>query len=85
MVLGEGPDKAWFEHISGSETSLLERSWTLFYVGVVPGEGWSVVVGLSIAPQLSSNVLECTPVDERVDSLCLRVWELVLRRSRAVN
>ena len=60
-------------HSSGSGTSLLERGWTLFYAGVVPGERRRAGVGLLIAPQLSANVLEFTPVDERVVSLCLRV------------
>ena len=59
-------------------TSLLERGWTLFYAGSVPGEKWSAGGGLLIAPQLSANVLEFTPVDERVVSLRLQVGERVL-------
>ena len=35
-------------------------------------------MGLLIAPRFSANVLEFTPVDERVASLCLWVWEGVL-------
>ena len=35
-------------------------------------------MGLLIAPQLLTSVLEFTPVDERVASLHLRVGELVL-------
>ena len=56
---------------SGSGTSLLERGWTLFYTGVVPGKRRRAGVGLLIAPQLSANVLEFTPVDERIVSLHL--------------
>ena len=40
-------------HSSGSGTSLLERGWTLFYAGVVPGERWRAGVGLLIAPCLT--------------------------------
>ena len=63
---------------SGSGTSLLERVWTLFSAGVVPGGRQRAGVGLLIAPQLSTNVLEFTPADERVVSLRLRVGERVL-------
>ena len=35
-------------------------------------------MGLLIAPWLSANVLEFTPVDERAASLCLYVGEMGL-------
>ena len=41
-------------------------------------ERWRAGMGLLIAPQLSANVLEFTPVYERVASLRLRVGERVL-------
>ncbi|GAA6108396.1 receptor-type tyrosine-protein phosphatase F-like, partial [Tachysurus ichikawai] len=56
----------------GSGTQLLERGWTLYYSGVALGERRRAGVGLLIAPQLSSHVLEFTPVNERVVSL--RLW-----------
>ena len=62
-------------HSSGSGTSVLERGWTLFYAEVVPGERQRACVGLLIAHQLYANVLEFTPVDERVASLCLQIGE----------
>lgn len=45
-------------HGQGSETSLVERSWTLFHFGVA---------------QLGACTLEFTPVDKRVASHCLWV------------
>ncbi|KAK3515774.1 hypothetical protein QTP70_031824, partial [Hemibagrus guttatus] len=59
-------------HILGSGTQLLERGWTLFFSGVPHGERRRAGVGLLIAPQLSRHVLEFSPVNERVVSLCLR-------------
>ena len=50
----------------------------MFYAGVVSGERQSVGVGLLIAPWLSANVVEFTPVDERAASLCLYVGEMGL-------
>ncbi|KAK3517263.1 hypothetical protein QTP70_001755 [Hemibagrus guttatus] len=52
-------------HSLGSGTQLLERGWTLFYFGVP-------IVSLLIAPQLSRHVLEFSPVNKRVVSLCLQ-------------
>ena len=66
------------KHCSGSGTSLLDRGWTLFYAGFVPDESYRAGVASLIAPQLSANVLEFTPVYERVGSLCLWVGEWVL-------
>ena len=65
-------------HSTGSGTRFLERGWTLFYAGVVPGAMQRAGVGLLIAPRLSANVWEFAPVDERVASLHLRVGERVL-------
>ncbi len=42
---------------------------------VAHGERRGAGVGLLIAPQLSRHVLEFTPVNERVVSLCLRVGD----------
>ena len=56
---------------SDSGTNLLERSWTLFYAGVVPEERQRADVGLLIAPRFLANALAFTPVDERVASLRL--------------
>ncbi|KAK3530440.1 hypothetical protein QTP86_024352 [Hemibagrus guttatus] len=55
----------------GSGTQLLERGWTLFFSGVPHGERRWAGVGLLIAPQISCHVLEFSPVNERVVSLCL--------------
>ena len=64
-------------HSSG--TSLPERDWmTLIYAGVVQGERQRARVGLSIAPLLSANVLEFTPVDKRVATMRLWLGEQVL-------
>uniref|UniRef100_A0A671XIA7 Endonuclease/exonuclease/phosphatase domain-containing protein n=1 Tax=Sparus aurata TaxID=8175 RepID=A0A671XIA7_SPAAU len=65
-------------HSLGSGTQLLERGWTLFYSGVARGERRRAGVGLLIAPQLSRHVLEFSPVNERVVSLCLRVRDRTL-------
>uniref|UniRef100_A0A671TEK4 Reverse transcriptase domain-containing protein n=1 Tax=Sparus aurata TaxID=8175 RepID=A0A671TEK4_SPAAU len=65
-------------HRLGSGTQLLERGWTLFYSGVARGERRRAGVGLLIAPQLSRQVLEFSPVNERVISLCLRVRDRTL-------
>ena len=65
-------------HSLGFGTGLLERDWTFFQVGVVPGERRRAGVGLLIASQFSTNAFEFTKVDERVASLHLRVWEWVL-------
>ncbi|KAI3354903.1 hypothetical protein L3Q82_004699 [Scortum barcoo] len=51
------------------------RSTTLELPRVSGGEAG---VGLLIAPQLSCHVLEFTPVNERVASLCLRVGDRYL-------
>ncbi|KAK3569254.1 hypothetical protein QTP86_026594, partial [Hemibagrus guttatus] len=59
-------------HSLGSGTQLLERGWTLFFSGVPHGERRWAGVGLLIAPQLNRHVLEFSPVNERVVSLCLR-------------
>ncbi|KAI3370756.1 hypothetical protein L3Q82_007302 [Scortum barcoo] len=64
-------------HSLGSGTQLLERGWTLHYSGVAQGER-RAGVGLLIAPQLSRHVLEFTPVNERVASLCLRFGDRAL-------
>ncbi|KAK3545682.1 hypothetical protein QTP70_010761 [Hemibagrus guttatus] len=57
-------------HSLGSGTQLLERGWTLFFSGVPHGERRRAGVGLLIAPRLSRHVLEFSPVNERVVSLC---------------
>ncbi|KAK3508205.1 hypothetical protein QTP70_017467 [Hemibagrus guttatus] len=62
----------------GSGTQLLERGWTLFFSGVPHGERRRAEVGLLIAPQLSRHVLEFSPVNERVVSLCLRARDRCL-------
>ncbi|KAK3506712.1 hypothetical protein QTP70_016249 [Hemibagrus guttatus] len=58
-------------HSLGSRNLLLERGWSLFFSGVPHGERRRAGVGLLIAPQLSRHVLEFSPVNERVVSLCL--------------
>ncbi|KAK3535052.1 hypothetical protein QTP70_002293, partial [Hemibagrus guttatus] len=65
-------------HSLGSGTQLLERDWTLFFSGVPHGERRWAGVGLLIAPQLSRHVLEFSPVNERVVSLCLRAGDRCL-------
>ncbi|KAK3544501.1 hypothetical protein QTP86_013301 [Hemibagrus guttatus] len=55
-----------------STHKLLERDWTLFFSGVPHGERRWTGVGLLIAPQVSCQVLEFSPVNERVVSLRLR-------------
>ncbi|KAK3571960.1 hypothetical protein QTP86_020484, partial [Hemibagrus guttatus] len=65
-------------HSLGSGTQLLERGWTLFFSGVPHGERRRAGVGLLIAPQLSRHVLEFSPVNERVVSLCLRAGDRCL-------
>ncbi|KAK3532763.1 hypothetical protein QTP86_028142 [Hemibagrus guttatus] len=65
-------------HSLGSGTQLLERGWTLFFSGVPHGERCRTGVGLLIAPQLSCHVLEFSPVNERVVSLCLRAGDRCL-------
>ncbi|TWW55998.1 hypothetical protein D4764_09G0010480 [Takifugu flavidus] len=65
-------------HGKGSGTSLLERGWTLYHSGVADGERRRAGVAILVAPQLSACVLEFTPVDERVASLCLRVGGRIL-------
>ncbi|KAK3505944.1 hypothetical protein QTP70_018870, partial [Hemibagrus guttatus] len=65
-------------HSLGSGTQLLERGWTLFFSGVPHGERCRAGVGLLIAPQLSRHVLEFSPVNERVVSLCLRAGDRCL-------
>ncbi|KAK3505725.1 hypothetical protein QTP70_020346, partial [Hemibagrus guttatus] len=65
-------------HGLGSGTQLLERGWTLFSSGVPHGERRRAGVGLLIAPQLSHHVLELSPVNERVVSLCLRAGDRCL-------
>ncbi|KAK2823344.1 hypothetical protein Q7C36_019944 [Tachysurus vachellii] len=62
-------------HGLGSGTQLLERGWALYYSGVARGERRQAGVGLLIAPQLNSHVLEFTPVNKRVVSLHLQVGE----------
>uniref|UniRef100_A0A8C6M0S1 Endonuclease/exonuclease/phosphatase domain-containing protein n=1 Tax=Nothobranchius furzeri TaxID=105023 RepID=A0A8C6M0S1_NOTFU len=62
----------------GSEIQVLERGWTLSFVGVAPGERQRAGVGFLLAPRLSACVLGFTPGDERVASLRLRVGERVL-------
>ncbi|KAK3511176.1 hypothetical protein QTP70_032221, partial [Hemibagrus guttatus] len=62
----------------GSGTQLLERGWTLFFSGVPHGERRWAGVGLLIAPQISCHVLEFSPVNERVVSLCLRARDRCL-------
>ncbi|KAK3575378.1 hypothetical protein QTP86_025782 [Hemibagrus guttatus] len=59
-------------HSLGSGTRLLKRGWSLFFSGVPHGERCRAGVGLLIAPQLSRQVLEFSPVNERVVSLRLR-------------
>ena len=44
-------------HSLGSGTSLLEKGWTLFDAGVVPGEMQRAGVDLLIATQFCANVL----------------------------
>ena len=56
-------------HSSGSGTSLLKRGWTLFYPGFIPGERQRAGV---------ANVLELTPVDERVVFLHFPIGKRVL-------
>ncbi|TWW56094.1 hypothetical protein D4764_08G0000810 [Takifugu flavidus] len=65
-------------HGKGSGTSLLERGWTLYHSGVADGERRRAGVAILVAPHLSACVLEFTPVDERVASLCLRVGGRIL-------
>uniref|UniRef100_A0A3P8VPY1 Endonuclease/exonuclease/phosphatase domain-containing protein n=1 Tax=Cynoglossus semilaevis TaxID=244447 RepID=A0A3P8VPY1_CYNSE len=65
-------------HSLDSGTQLLERGWTLFYSGVARGERRRAGVGLLIAPQLASRVLEFSPLSERVASLRLRVRDRCL-------
>ncbi|KAK3528647.1 hypothetical protein QTP70_006352, partial [Hemibagrus guttatus] len=65
-------------HSLGSGTQLLERGWTLFFSGVPHGERRRAGVGLLIAPQLSRHVLEFSPVNETVVSLCLRAGDRCL-------
>ncbi|KAK3542821.1 hypothetical protein QTP70_004326 [Hemibagrus guttatus] len=65
-------------HSLGSGTQLLGRGWTLFFSGVPHGERRRAGVGLLIAPQLSRHVLEFSPVNERVVSLCLRAGDRCL-------
>ncbi|KAK3529813.1 hypothetical protein QTP86_006010 [Hemibagrus guttatus] len=65
-------------HSMGSGTQLLERGWTLFFSGVPHGERRRTGVGLLIAPQLSRHVLEFSPVNERVVSLCLQAGDRCL-------
>ncbi|KAK3564675.1 hypothetical protein QTP86_024820 [Hemibagrus guttatus] len=65
-------------HSLGSGTQLLERGWTLFFSGVPHGERHRAGVGLLIASQLSRHVLEFSPVNERVVSLCLRAGDRCL-------
>uniref|UniRef100_A0A3B3BLN8 Reverse transcriptase domain-containing protein n=2 Tax=Oryzias melastigma TaxID=30732 RepID=A0A3B3BLN8_ORYME len=62
-------------HSLGSETQSLERGWTLYHSGVAHGERRRAGVGLLVSPQLSRQVLEFVPVDERVVSLRLRVGD----------
>ncbi|KAK3530526.1 hypothetical protein QTP86_027890 [Hemibagrus guttatus] len=52
-------------HSLGSGTQPLERGWTLFHSGVPH-------------PQFSCHVLEFSPVNERVVSLCLRAGDRCL-------
>ncbi|KAK3569878.1 hypothetical protein QTP86_006753 [Hemibagrus guttatus] len=65
-------------HSLGSGTQLLERGWTLFSSGVPHGERRWAGMGLLIAPQLSHHVLEFSPVNERVVSLCARAGDRCL-------
>ncbi|KAK3570524.1 hypothetical protein QTP86_022063, partial [Hemibagrus guttatus] len=51
---------------------------TLFFSGVPHGKRRRAGVGLLIAPQLSRHVLEFSPVNERVVSLCLRAGDRCL-------
>lgn len=62
-------------HNLDSGTQFLERAWTLYFSGAARSVRWWAGVGLLIAPQLSSCVLEFNPVNERVTSLCLRVGD----------
>uniref|UniRef100_A0A3B5B7Z8 Ig-like domain-containing protein n=1 Tax=Stegastes partitus TaxID=144197 RepID=A0A3B5B7Z8_9TELE len=62
-------------HSLGSGTQLLERGWMLHFSGIARGERRWAGVGLLIAPQLSCQVLEFTPVNERVASLRLQVGD----------
>ena len=55
----------------GSGTLLLDRSWSLFFSGVAQGVRCRAGVGILTSPRLSAAMLEFTPVDERVASLCL--------------
>ncbi|TWW53161.1 Nucleotide-binding oligomerization domain-containing protein 2 [Takifugu flavidus] len=65
-------------HSKGSGTSLLERGWTLYHSGVADGERRRAGVAILVAPRLSAWILEFTPVDERVASLCLLVGGRIL-------
>ncbi|KAK3538435.1 hypothetical protein QTP86_002335 [Hemibagrus guttatus] len=65
-------------HSLGSGTQLLERGWTLLFSGVPHDERRRAGVGLLIAPQLSRHVLEFSPVNKRVVSLCLRAGDRCL-------
>ncbi|KAK3514608.1 hypothetical protein QTP70_021525, partial [Hemibagrus guttatus] len=74
-------ERYWLEIVRdslGSGTQLVERGWTLFFSGVPHGERHRAGVGLLIAPQLSRHVLEFSPVNERVVSLCLRARDRCL-------
>ena len=61
------------KHSLSSGTVLLDRGWTLFFSGVARGVRRRADVGILINPRLRAAVLEFTPVDKRVASLCLRV------------
>lgn len=56
-------------HYSGSRTRLIERGWTRFFSGVVPGERRRVGIFTSRWP--SSSVLEFSAVNERVAAMQL--------------
>ena len=66
-------------HSKGSGTSLLEGGWTLFHSRVADSERRWAGVAIRVAPQLSTCMLEFTPVSERVASLRLWVGGRMLR------
>ena len=63
-------------HTLGSGTSLLERGWTLFYAGVVPGERGRAGVSLLMAPWLLVNVLELLRLTHTLKGFVVRKREL---------
>lgn len=68
-------------HDLGSGTSPPERGWTLFQSEVGHAERWWAGVGILVwvgTPWPDAYILEFSPFDNRVISLCLQAREQVL-------